>query len=210
MKAVIRSVGAFLPEKRMANDEFAKFLDTSDEWIVSHTGIKYRHIADEKHASSDLGVFAAQKALERAGLTPTDIDLIIVATATPDHPGFPATACLVQEKLGAINAGAFDISAACSGFITGLETARNFIVGGSVKNILLIAAEVFSRAMNWKDRNTCVLFGDGAGAVVINGETEESRGIETSILKADGTGSKYLKIPVGGSRNPFWKVKNPR
>lgn len=204
MKAEIRSIGAYLPERRMANEEFTKFIDTSDEWIVSHTGIKYRHLASEEQASSDLAYLASKKAIERAGINPEDIDLILLATITQDYPGFPSTACILQDKLGAVNAGAMDISAACTGFIYGLEIAKNFILTGNYKNILVVASEVLSKITNWKDRNTCVLFGDGAGAAVVSESTGQGS-IETALLKAEGSGAQVLKVPAGGSRNPFNK-----
>jgi 3-oxoacyl-[acyl-carrier-protein] synthase-3 len=204
VNAVIKGVGAYLPERIMPNDEFTKFIDTSDEWIVSHTGIKYRRIASKTQAASDLALIASQKALDRAGISPKDLDLIILATATPDYHGFPSTACIVQDKLEATHAGALDISAACTGFIYGVEIARNFIKNNSAKNILVIAAEVLSRVLNWKDRNTCVLFGDGSGAVVISAEpNNNNRGVQYSMLHAEGSGSNVLQIPIGGSRNPF-------
>ena len=204
MNAVIRSIGTYVPSKRMANDEFSKFIDTSDEWIVSHTGIRFRHIAREDQAASDLAVEASKKALLRAGMTPDELDVILVATATGDFPGFPATACVVQDKLGAKNAAAMDIIAGCTGFIYGLETARGFIETGFAQNILLVAAEVLSRFTDWEDRNTCVLFGDGAGATVISADDNaEERGILYSYMRTEGSGARLLERTVGGSRFPF-------
>ena len=185
----------------MANQEFAEFLDTTDEWIVSNTGIRFRHIADADQAASDLGYEAARKALRNAGVSPKEIDLIVVATSTADYRGFPSTACIIQGRLGARNAGAFDITAACTGFVYGLGTASHFIEAGAAKKILLVGAETNSKILNWKDRKTCVLFGDGAGAVLIT-SCEDGRGIIDSVLKSDGSKSSVLSIP-GGSRHPI-------
>jgi len=204
LKAEIRSIGAYLPEGRMANEEFTKFIETSDEWIVSHTGIKYRHIAAKEQAASDLALIASNRAIEKANLKPEEIDLILVATVSSDFHGFPSTACILQDKLGAINAGALDISAACTGFIYGLEIAKNFIISGNYKNILVVATEVLSKLTNWKDRNTCVLFGDGAGAAVVTESSGEGR-IGSAILRSEGSGAEYLKVHAGGSRNPYNK-----
>ena len=185
----------------MANQEFAEFLDTTDEWIVSNTGIRFRHIADADQAASDLGYEAARKALRNAGVSPKEIDLIVVATSTADYRGFPSTACIIQGRLGARNAGAFDITAACTGFVYGLGTTSRFIEAGAAKKILLVGAETNSKILNWKDRKTCVLFGDGAGAVLIT-SCEDGRGIIDSVLKSDGSKSSVLSIP-GGSRHPI-------
>ncbi len=201
MKAVIRSVGSYLPSNIVTNDDLAQKIDTSDEWIFSHTGIKRRRIADEKEATSDLAHAAARQALERAGLPAAKVDLIIVATATPDYNGFPSTACIVQDRLGAVRAGAMDVAAACTGFIYAVETASNYIRAGAAENVLVIGAETLSRVINWQDRNTCVLFGDGAGAVLLSGD--EERGVIRSVLRSDGSGAEHLLIPVGGSRQPF-------
>ena len=210
MRAQISAVGAYLPEKRMANEEFTKFLDTSDEWIVANTGIRYRHVARDNQAASDLGYEAAIDTLKKASLSPEDIDLILVATATPDYRGFPSTACIIQDKLGAKNAGAFDIMAACTGFVYGLETARNFVIGGSARNVLLVATEVYSRVLDYTDRKTCVLFGDGAGAVLIsNGQAgAQDRGILDSILGSDGSKAHTLTIPGGSRPCPHKKDEN--
>lgn len=204
MRAVVRSVGAYIPIRRMSNHEFSEFLDTSDEWIVSHTGIKYRHIAAGNQAASDLAAEAAQKAIQRAGMSPGDIDLILLATATGDFNGFPATACIVQEMIGAKHAAAMDITAGCTGFIYGIETARSFIEAGSTQNVLLVCTEVLSRIMNWNDRNTCVLFGDGAGAVLLSAQDgESSNGVLASYLRAEGAGARMLERTAGGTRFPY-------
>jgi 3-oxoacyl-[acyl-carrier-protein] synthase-3 len=210
MQAVIKTIDFSVPKKRMSNDEFATFLDTSDEWIYSHTGIKNRHIADPSQATSDLAVEAARKALEKAGFPPEKLDLILVATATGDFIGFPSVACIVQDKLGAKNAAAMDLLAGCTGFIYGLETARNFIAGGGAKNILVVGAETLSKILDWKDRNTCVLFGDGAGAALISAEkTDADRGVLFSILRSDGSGSALLERKYGGTRFPEPPEESP-
>jgi 3-oxoacyl-[acyl-carrier-protein] synthase-3 len=204
MNAVIRSTGTYVPVRRMSNDELPKHLDTSDEWIVSHTGIRNRHLAADDQATSDLALEAAQKALNRARMVPEEIDIILVATATPDHVGFPATACIVQNKLRALNAAAMDIAAGCTGFIYGLETARGFVASGFANNVLLIGAEIMTRHIDWQDRNTCVLFGDGAGAVVVSADNgPEPTGILETHIRAEGSGANLLDRKAGGSRFPF-------
>ncbi|HUX19883.1 MAG TPA: beta-ketoacyl-ACP synthase III [Spirochaetia bacterium] len=208
MKAVIRSVGSYLPERVVTNDDLARTIDTSDEWIFSHTGIKRRRIAADSEATSDLAYEAAKSALERAAIPASEIDLIIVATATPDYNGFPSTACIVQERLGASGAGAMDMAAACTGFIYGIETASNYIRAGAARNILVIGSETLSRVIDWNDRNTCVLFGDGAGAVLLSAE-EGDRGVRRSLLRSDGSGAEHLWIPGGGSRAPIRDASDP-
>jgi len=191
----------------MSNEDFTHFLDTSDEWIVSNTGIRYRYVAREDQAASDLGLEAARMSLEKSGLAPEQLDLILVATATPDYRGFPSTASIIQGRLGAASAAAFDLAAACTGFVYGLETARSFILGGSARRVLVIGTEVFSRILDYTDRKTCVLFGDGAGSVVVSAAdgdgTQQSRtdrrGILDSILGSDGAKAGVLTVP-GGSR----------
>jgi len=175
-------------------------VDTSDEWITTRTGIKERRIADSDTATSDLAAKAAQNALLNAGLEASEIDLIIVATITPDK-NFPSTACIVQSKIKAYNAVAFDISAACTGFIYGIVIANQFITTGLYKNILVIGAETLSKFVDWQDRNTCVLFGDGAGAVVMS-KVKEGYGVLAQYLGSDGSGGDTLAIDAGGSRNP--------
>lgn len=203
MKAFIRSVGAYVPPRKVSNDELAKIVDTSDEWIHSHTGIHNRHIAADDMAASDLATKAAEKALEISGLDQSEIDLIIVATSTPDYLGFPATACIVQNSIGAQNAAAMDVMAACTGFIYGLETAKNFIEAGSARNAIVVGSEVLSRILDWKDRDTCVLFGDGAGAVVLSENSEQPKSnIRHSILRSEGSGADYLFVAGGGSKSP--------
>lgn len=198
MAAHIVSVGTYVPPRVMTNDELAGIVDTSDEWIYTHTGIRTRHIADEGVAASDLGVKAACAALERAGVEARDVDLILLATSTPDYPGLPATASIVQDRIGANRAGAMDVIAACSGFVYGLSTAAAFVDSGQATTVLVIGAEVYSKIINWQDRNTCVLFGDGAGAAVVR--TGDGAGIRDSVLHSIGSGAQTLYRPAGGSR----------
>jgi 3-oxoacyl-[acyl-carrier-protein] synthase-3 len=204
MNAVIRSTGTYVPTRRLSNDELPKHLDTSDEWIVSHTGIRYRHLAADDQAASDLAMEASLKAMHRGGVEPEQIDMVLVATATPDFIGFPSTASLVQAKIEARNAAAMDIVAGCTGFIYGLETARSFIVSGFARHVLLIGSEVLTRHIDWQDRNTCVLFGDGAGAAVLAADsTAEPTGVLDSYIRSEGSGAHLLERTVGGSRFPF-------
>ena len=212
VKAYIRSVGAYAPAKKVTNDDLAGTVDTSDEWIYSHTGIKNRHIAADDEAASDMATRAAEEALTASGLSADELDIILVATATPDYYGFPSTAAIVQHNIGATNAAAMDIMAACTGFIYALETAKNFIEAKSAHNALVIGAELLSRILDWKDRNTCVLFGDGAGAAILseNSDSPESN-IRHSILRSDGSGADDLLVAGGGSRrrNDHAKVDHP-
>lgn len=198
--AGIIGIGSCLPDKIMTNFDIAKFVETSDEWIYSRTGISKRRIAEDDIATSDISVIAAKRALESANVSVDEIDMIIVATITPDLP-FPATACIVQDKLKAKNAAAMDLSAACSGFVYALSVGANFIQTGMYKKVLIIGAETLSKILDWKDRNTCILFGDGAGAVVL-GEVNEGEGVLSSYLGADGSGAVYLNQPGGGSKTP--------
>jgi 3-oxoacyl-[acyl-carrier-protein] synthase-3 len=189
-----------VPERVVTNEEIARSVDTSDEWIVSHTGIRQRHIADGRETTASLALEAARAALEVADLSPRQLDLVIVATCTPEYY-FPATACLVQDALGAVNAGAFDLSAACSGFIYGLGMAANSIRSGAMRNVLVIGSETLSRIVNWKDRSTCILFGDGAGAFVLQG-SKVPGGVLASMMRSDGSGGESLIVPAGGRRQP--------
>jgi 3-oxoacyl-[acyl-carrier-protein] synthase-3 len=196
----IIGTGSYLPSKRVTNDDLAaqlaaKGVETSDEWIFTRSGISARHYAEPGQNASDLGVLAAKKALEMAGKTPADIDLVIMASSTPDfHGSFPSTACIVQKKLGMpAGAAAFDIQAVCSGFVYAVSVADAFIKAGAHKNVLVIGAEVFSRILNFEDRTTCVLFGDGAGAVVLT--ASEEPGILATKLHADGSHSDILSVP---------------
>jgi len=195
----ILGVGKYLPENVLTNADLARMVDTTDEWITTRTGIKQRRIAAENEATSDMAVKAAKSALKNAKLTPEDIDLIIVATITPDM-FFPSTACLIQHKLGARHVAAFDIAVACSGFIYGLAIADQFIKSGVYKHALVVAAEKLSAVTDWEDRGTCILFGDGAGAAVL-GLVEEG-GILGVTLGADGSKGDLLQLPAGGSRMP--------
>lgn len=196
----IIGTGTYVPEKIMTNKDLENIVETSDEWIVSRTGIRERRIASPDMATSDLATRAAEKALIDAGITADELDLIIVATATPDMY-FPSTACLVQANLKASNAAAFDLAAGCSGFVYGLVTGSQFIKAGLYKKVLVIGAETLSKILDWTDRNTCVLFGDGAGAAVL-AATDSDYGIIGAHLGADGSGGDLLKLPAGGSRNP--------
>jgi 3-oxoacyl-[acyl-carrier-protein] synthase-3 len=196
--------GRYCPQKILSNFDLEKIVDTSDEWIQTRTGIRERHIADEQQASSDLGLLAAQAALEEAGVSPEDLDGIIVGTVTPDMQ-FPATACFLQDQLGAKNAAAFDLSAACSGFIYGVSTAHGLIVSGQMNRVLVVGVEVLSKFIDWKDRATCVLFGDGAGAAVLEA-CDPDDGILASYMKSDGSLADLLWIPAGGSRRPVTEI----
>jgi 3-oxoacyl-[acyl-carrier-protein] synthase-3 len=202
----IIGTGSYMPEKVLTNDDLSKIVDTSDEWITSRTGIKERRIAAEDQATSDLASEAARRAMASAGVTPEEIQLIIVATVTADM-FFPSTACFVQKKIGAVNAVCFDISAACSGFLYALQVARHFINTGNRTTALVIGAEKLSSLINWKDRNTCVLFGDGAGAVVIRkadeSETDAPGRVLSTVMGTDGTLADVLKVPGGGSACPI-------
>ena len=198
-KTIIRSVGSYLPARVMTNDDLSKIVETSDEWIQQRTGIKQRHIAAEGENTSDLGAAAGRKALENAGLTPDDIDLIIVATTTPDMT-FPATAAVIQQKLGIHHGAAFDIQAVCSGFVYAVATADSYLKNGLGKRALVIGAETASRLLDWSDRTTCVLFGDGAGAVVMEmGKPGEDRGVLATALRSDGAHWNKLYVDGGVS-----------
>lgn len=197
----IIGTGSYLPEKTLTNADLEKIVDTTDQWITDRTGIRERHIAAENEAASDLAVQAAQKALQAAGIAPEELDILIVGTQTPDMT-FPSTACIVQAKLGASKAFAFDLSAACSGFIYALSVADHFLKSGKYRNALVIGTEVMSRILDWKDRTTCVIFGDGAGAVVLK-SVEEKKGILSSHLHSDGQFWDLICMPGGGSRIPI-------
>ena len=202
IRSVIRGVGAYLPKRVMTNEDMSKIVDTTDDWITERTGIKARHIAADGELTSDLGIAAAKQALVRAGIDPIDIDLVICATATPDRT-FPSTAVRIQHELGVTKGAAFDIQAVCSGFVYGLATADNFLKAGQSRRALVIGAETFSRILDWEDRTTCVLFGDGAGAVVLEAQTQfgsrEDRGILASRLRSDGRYEDMLYVDGGPS-----------
>ncbi len=201
-RSVITATGSYLPERILTNDELSKMVDTTDEWIVARSGITQRHIAADDELTSDLATHAAKAALEMAGLKPDDIDLIVLATATPDET-FPATATVVQKNLGMTRGFAFDIQAVCTGFLYALATADNFVKSGQATRALVIGAETFSRILDWEDRTTCVLFADGAGAVILEAEdgegTSDDRGILTSHLHSDGEKHDLLYVDGGPS-----------
>jgi 3-oxoacyl-[acyl-carrier-protein] synthase-3 len=188
----IVGTGSYLPERVVENQEFARWLDTSDAWIRERTGIERRHIADESQTSSDLALAASRRALQAAGVAASDLDVIVLATSTPDYV-FPSTACLLQAKLGVRACPAFDVQAVCSGFVYALATADSFIRSGQYRRALVVGAEVFSRILDWSDRGTCVLFGDGAGAVVLAADAQP--GVHASVLRADGSQADILSVP---------------
>jgi 3-oxoacyl-[acyl-carrier-protein] synthase-3 len=200
VRACITGTGSAAPDRILTNGDLEKMVDTSDEWITTRTGIKQRHIAVEGEYTSTFATRAAERALEMAGVRPEELDLIVVGTVTPDFP-FPATACLVQDNLKATKAAAFDIVAACSGFLYALSMANNSIKAGSAKKALVIGAEVLSRVLDWSDRNTCCLFGDGAGAVVLEAREAEA-GVVSTHIHSDGSYWEVLYQPACGSRNP--------
>lgn len=196
----ISGVGSYVPEKILTNHDLSKIVETSDEWVIERTGIHERRIAESHMATSDMATIAAKNALEDANIKPEDIDLIIVATVTADH-AFPSTACIVQKNIGAVKAAAFDISVGCSGFVYGLSVGESFIKSGAYEKVLIIGAETLSRIVDWQDRNTCVLFGDGAGACVLE-KCDEDLGILSAELGSDGANGEVLIQPAGGSRLP--------
>ncbi len=199
--AAIAGTGSYIPEKVLSNHDLAKMVDTSDEWIIQRTGIKERHIAGEGETTASMGAIASERALEDAGIEAQQIDAIICATATPEMP-LPATACFIQDKLGAERACAFDITAACSGFVYGLEICKMFVESGRYKHVLLVGSETLSRITDYTDRGTCILFGDGAGAAVLKATDDPQRRIIYTSLKSDGSKWDMLKLPGCGSRYP--------
>lgn len=206
LRSRIISTGSYLPIRVVTNADIEKMVDTTDRWIIERTGIKERRVADAGQAVSDLALEAAKTALERAGMAPSEIQLIIFATLTPDFL-LPSSACILQHKLGAVNAAAFDLNAACSGFVFGLSVADAYIRAGVYKKILLVGAEVLSKFTDWQDRNTCVLFGDGAGAVVIGISQDDGTGAGQSCIlsvdiHSDGSLAELLHMPGGGSKHP--------
>jgi len=198
--AHITGWGMSVPEKILTNDDLAKMVDTNDKWIRERTGIRERHIAADDETTASLGTEASVNALRMAKLAPKDVELIIVSTSSPEYI-FPSTASLVQDRLGAENAGAFDLSAACTGFIFALNMASQAIRSGSVKNAVVVGAETLSRIVDWTDRNTCILFGDGAGAFVLQAK-EEPGGVLSAVMRSDGSGGDLLSVPGGGSAHP--------
>jgi 3-oxoacyl-[acyl-carrier-protein] synthase-3 len=196
----IIGTGYYVPEKILTNFDLENMVDTNNEWIVDRTGISERRIADENVPTSEIAIHAAENALKNAGVSPKEIDLIIFATLTPDTV-IPSAACIIQNKLKAVNAAAFDLSAACSGFVYGISVGSQFIKSGMYKKVLVVAAETLSKLVNWEDRNTCILFGDGAGAAVLS-KVEDGYGILGIELGADGSGGDFLNVPASGSLHP--------
>ena len=204
-RASIIGVGSYVPKKVLTNSDLEKMVETSDEWIMDRTGIRERRISADNEATSDLALIAAKRALESARIDPKELELIIVGTSSPDML-FPSTACIIQDKIGAVNAAAFDVSAACSGFNYALTTASSFIESGQYNNIMVIGADTLTKYLDWTDRNTCILFGDGAGAVILKA-TNDGSGVMANYLGAEGSGGKYLIMPGGGSRDPEAKKR---
>ena len=200
--ASFKSIGAYVPEKILSNADLEKMVDTTDEWIVKRTGISERHIAADDEYTSDMGAKAAQLAIERSGISKDDIDLILCATVTPDYFNMPSTACIISDKLGIQNVQAFDISAACSGFVYLLSVAKAFIESGMKKNVLVVGAEKFSSIVDYTDRSTCILFGDGAGAAMLCATDKKEEGFIDLHASADGSYADFLVTPAPGSINP--------
>ena len=200
MNTTITATAKYIPEKILSNFDLEKIVDTTDDWIKSRTGITKRHIVQEGEATSDMCANIAKKLLKSSGKTPEEIDIIIIATSTPDH-FVVSTAAIVQDKIGAINAWGYDLTAACTGFIFALETGARLIESGKYKNAIIIGADTMSSIIDYKDRNTCAIFGDGGGGVLIE-QTNDDYGIIDSILKTDGSGNQFLTVPAGGSRKP--------
>ncbi|MFC1452451.1 beta-ketoacyl-ACP synthase III [Verrucomicrobiota bacterium] len=198
--ACIAGTGSYLPERVLTNSDLEKMVETTDEWILTRTGIRERHIAADNEATSDMSAVAAREAMNHAGVSPSEVGMILVATVTPDMP-FPNTACFVQDMIGAKNAFCMDVEAACSGFLYAVETARQYILTGSLDTALVIGAEKLSCIIDWQDRATCVLFGDGAGAAVVRA-CGQGRGILGTVMGSDGRLTDLLRVPGGGSRNP--------
>jgi len=210
-RAVVAGIGHAVPPKIVTNDDLSKLVDTNDAWIVQRTGIKERRVCANDETSSTLSIQASNEALQDAGWDPASLDLVIVGTVTGDNI-FPATSCMVQDAIGARNAGAFDLGAACAGFIYGTAVAASMIESGQCKRILVVGVDVLSKYVDWTDRSTCVLFGDGAGAVVLEGREGTDRGVLETVLLSDGSGARHIILEAGGSRYPItgeeWKSKN--
>lgn len=201
LKAKISSVGCFVPPEILTNDDLSRLVETNDQWIMERTGIRERHIAGPDVATSDMAVAAAQETLRQGGIDAEDLDAILVCTVTPDML-FPSTACLVQDRLGASGAWGFDLVAACSGFVYGITTAAHLVGAGTHRKVLVIGADTMSRIIDYKDRATCILFGDGAGAFLIESSEEADIGFVGHLNEIDGSGGDFLKMPAGGSRLP--------
>lgn len=197
----IIGLGAYVPPNEMSNEDWMKYVDTSDEWITTKTGMKKRRIAEPNVSTSDLAVEACKKAIKNANLLPEDIDLIILATSSPDVP-LSSTAGIIQHKLGCVDCAAFDVNAVCAGWVHALDIGSRFVGTDGYQNVLIVGSEIYSRILNWNDRATCVLFGDGAGAAVLS-EVESGKGILGTWLMSDGSGSSVIEIPAGGVRTPF-------
>jgi len=200
--ASFRSIGAYVPEKILSNADLEKMVDTTDEWIVKRTGISERHIAAEDEYTSDMAAKACELAIERSGIAKDDIDLVLCATVTPDYFNMPSTACIISDKLGINDVQAFDISAACSGFVYLLSVAKAFVESGMKKNVLIVGAEKFSSIVDYTDRSTCILFGDGAGAAMISATDKQEEGIIDLHASADGSYADFLVTPAPGAINP--------
>ena len=200
--ASFRSIGAYVPEKILSNADLEKMVDTTDEWILKRTGIKERHIAAEDEVTSDMGAKAGELAIERSGISKEEIDLVLCATVTPDYFNMPSTACIISDKLGIKNVQAFDISAACSGFVYLLTVAKAFVESGMKKNVLIVGAEKFSSIVDYTDRSTCILFGDGAGAAIISATDKKEEAFVDVHASADGSYADFLVTPAPGSINP--------
>lgn len=201
IRAVVQGVGHFVPENILTNADLEKMVETSDEWIVQRTGIKERRICSEDQAASDLAYAAGLQALEASGTDPKDLDMIVVGCVLGDYL-FPSTACLIQNKLGATNAGSFDVGAACAGFIYSTATAAAMIETGAIKTALVVGVDTLSKFTDYTDRSTCVLFGDGAGAIVLKGEENTDRGVIKTVMLSDGSGAEHIILETGGSRHP--------
>lgn len=200
-RAKISALGSYVPPRLLTNDDLSKMVETNDRWIVERTGIRERHIADPDVATSDMALKAARAALEQRGIDASDLDVILVCTVTPDML-FPSTACLVQKGLGAVGAWGFDLVAACSGFVFGLTTAASMVISGTHRKVLVIGADTMSRILDYTDRTTCILFGDGAGAMLVESSEEAGMGFIGHLNEIDGSGGQYLRMPAGGSRLP--------
>lgn len=201
VRAYISASGMYVPERRVTNDDFSRMIETSDEWIRERTGIRERRMVCHGEANSDLSVKAIERLLEQRGIGADEIDLILVATVTPDML-FPSTACIIQDRIGASRAWGFDLSGACSGFLYALETGSKFIETGSCRKVLVVGTDIMSSILDFQDRTTCVLFGDGSGAVLLEGTETEGIGLIDSLLRCDGSGGQFLCMPAGGSRHP--------
>ena len=204
MKAKITATAKYLPKKTLTNNDLEKMVDTTNEWILSRTGIEKRHLVEEGEATSDMCKNVAKELLKKSNKSPEEIDLILVATSTPDYP-VVSTAALVQDKIGATNAWGYDIVAACTGFVYAMETGAKFVESGKYKNVIVIGADTMSSIIDYTDRNTCVIFGDGGGGVLLEPSDDDS-GVLDSMLYADGSGYQYLTVPAGGSLNPASKA----